>query len=124
MSDQPRRILLAEDDRFLRKAAETTLKQQGYTVMTAADGEEAQRVCQDHRGPIHIALVDVMLPGQGGRAVAEWITQQRPEIRIVFMSGYTYDAITHHNMLEPGTTLVQKPFTTDTLIRTIREALS
>ena len=117
-------ILVVEDEAALRALNERMLLRHGYTVLLAANGEEAQRVCQDHQGPIHIALVDVMLPGQGGRAVAEWITQQRPETRIVFMSGYTYDAITHRNMLEPGTTLMQKPFSTDTLIRTIREALA
>jgi len=117
-------ILVVEDEAALRTLNERMLQRHGYTVLLAANGEEAQRICQDHRGPIHIALVDVMLPGKGGRAVAEWITQQRPETRIVYMSGYTYDAITHHDMLEPGMTLVQKPFTADTLIRTIREALS
>jgi two-component system, cell cycle sensor histidine kinase and response regulator CckA len=80
-------VLVVEDVAPLRALNERMLQRYGYTVLLAANGEEAQRVCQDHRGPIHIALVDVMLPGEGNRAVAEWITQQRPDIRIVYMSG-------------------------------------
>jgi CheY-like chemotaxis protein len=117
-------VLVVEDEAVLRALSERILLRHGYTVLLAADGEEAERICQDHRGPIHVALMDVMLPGRGGRAVAEGITQQRPETRIVYMSGYTYDAIAHHGVLDSGTTLVQKPFTPDTLVRTIRDALS
>jgi DNA-binding response OmpR family regulator len=93
-------------------------------VLLAADGEEAQRICASHHGCIHIALTDVVLPGSSGRVAAEWITQHRPETRIIYMSGYSDNAISHHGLLDPGTTLVQKPFTPETLARTIREVLS
>ena len=117
-------VLVVEDEAPLRALTERILRRYGYTVLLAANGEEAQRICKDHRGPIHLALMDVVLPGRGGRVVAEWITQQRPETRIVYMSGYTDGAITHHGMLDPGTTLVEKPFSPDALIRKIREVLS
>ncbi|MQA29593.1 MAG: response regulator [Luteitalea sp.] len=117
-------ILVVDDEPSLRALTKRILQRYGYTVLLAANGEEAQRISRSHRGPIGVALMDVVLPGCGGRAVAEWITSQRPETRIVYMSGYTYDAITPNGMLDPGTTLVQKPFTPETLIGRIREALS
>jgi FixJ family two-component response regulator len=64
------------------------------------------------------------MPGKSGRAVGDWIEQCRPETKIIYLSGYTDNAIAHHGVLDPGTTFLQKPFTSDVLIRTIREALS
>ena len=117
-------VLVVEDEASIRALSERILRRHGYTVLLAANGDEAQRVCQDHQGPIHIALMDVILPGRSGRVVAEWITQQRPETRIVYMSGYSDNAITRHGMLDPGTTLVEKPFSPETLVRKIREVLA
>ena len=117
-------VLVVEDEAALRALSERILHRYGYTVLLAADGEEAQRICASHQGCIHIALTDVALPGSSGRMVAEWITQHRPETRIIYMSGYSDNAISHQGLLDPGTTLVQKPFTPETLARTIREALS
>ena len=96
----------------------------GYTVLVAADVAEAQRVSADHAGPIHLALMDVVMPGGSGRTIGDWITQRRPETRLLYMSGYTDDAIVHHGVLEPGTHFVQKPFMPDELARKVREVLS
>jgi CheY-like chemotaxis protein len=117
-------ILVVEDEASLRALDSRILQRYGYTVLLAANGEEAQHICRTHPGPIDVALVDVVLPGSGGGIVAEWIVQQRPETRIVYMSGYTDNVITHHGILNPGTTLVAKPFSPDTLAGRIREALS
>jgi CheY-like chemotaxis protein len=117
-------VLVVEDEAALRTLTARILQRYGYTVLLAANGEEAQRVCSDHPGPIHVGLMDVILPGSNGRAVADWIKQQRPDTRIIYMSGYTYDAITRQDMLEPGTSFVHKPFKPEALIRKIREALS
>jgi CheY-like chemotaxis protein len=81
--------LVVEDEAALRALNQRILQRSGYTVLLAADGEEARRICQEHRGRIHVALVEVVLPGSGGRIVADRIVQQRPETRIVHTPGYS-----------------------------------
>ena len=117
-------ILVVEDEASIRALAERVLRRHGYTVLLAASGEEAQRVCAGHRGPIHVVVTDVVMPGMSGRAVGEWIGQQRPEAKIIYMSGYTDNAIAHHGVLEAGTNFLQKPFSPDALASKIREVLS
>lgn len=117
-------VLVVEDEAALRALTERVLRRYGYSVLLAANGEEAQRVCMEHQGPIQIALMDVVMPGKSGRVVGEWITQFRPETRIIYVSGYTDDAIAHHGVLRPGITFLQKPFSPDALVSKIRETLS
>jgi two-component system, cell cycle sensor histidine kinase and response regulator CckA len=117
-------VLVVEDEAPLRALTERMLQRYGYTVLLAANGEDAERICTEHQGPIHVVLMDVVMPGKSGRAVGDWIEQCRPETKIIYLSGYTDNAIAHHGVLDPGTTFLQKPFTSDVLIRTIREALS
>jgi hypothetical protein len=117
-------VLVVEDEAPLRALTERILRRYGYTVLLAANGEEAQRACTEHQGPIHAVLMDVVMPGKSGRAVGDWIEQCRPETKVIYLSGYTDNAIAHHGVLDPGTAFLQKPFTSDVLIRTIREALS
>jgi DNA-binding NtrC family response regulator len=116
--------LVVEDEAPLRALSERILRRYGYTVLLAANGEEAQRVCTEHQGPIHVVLMDVVMPGKSGRAVGDWIAQRRPETKIIYLSGYTDNAIAHHGVLDPGTTFLQKPFTSDVLLNTIRGVLS
>jgi hypothetical protein len=117
-------VLVVEDEASLRALTERILQRYGYTVLLAANGEEAQRVCTEHQGPIHVVLMDVVMPGKSGREVGEWIGQCRPETKIIYLSGYTDNAIVHHGVLDPGTTFLQKPFTSDVLLNTIRGVLS
>ena len=95
----------------------------GYTVLSAANGADALRLVDDHAAPIQVVLMDVVMPGQSGRAVGEQIVARRPSTKIVFVSGYTNNVITHHDVLAPGVTFLQKPFTSDVLLRTIRDVL-
>ncbi len=117
-------ILVVEDAEPLRALTERILRRNGYAVLSAANGEEAQRVCTEHQGPIHVALMDVVMPGMSGRAVSEWIGRFRPATKVVFVSGYTDNAITHHGILEPGLTFLPKPFTPDALLKVIRDVLA
>lgn len=96
----------------------------GYTVLEARDGEEALRLSAQHEGPIHLLVTDVVMPGgMSGRLLAERLTATRPEMRVLYMSGYTDAAIIRHGLLEPGRAFLQKPFTPDTLALKVREAL-
>jgi two-component system cell cycle sensor histidine kinase/response regulator CckA len=117
-------VLVVEDEAPLRALTDRILRRYGYTVLLAANGDEAQRICAEYQGPIHVALMDVVMPGKSGRAVGEWITQQRPETRVIYLSGYTDNAIARHGVLDSGTRFLQKPFTSDVLLKAIREALS
>jgi FixJ family two-component response regulator len=91
--------------------------------MTAEESREALPLARAHPGPIHILVTDVVMPGMGGREVAEALTLERPEIRVLYISGYTDEAIGRHNVLEPGVFFLQKPFSTDALLRKVREVL-
>ena len=117
-------ILLVEDDALVRGIARTILCQAGYTVLDAADGESALRICRRHEGTIHLALTDVVMPGMSGRVVADRLKGLRPGLSVLFMSGYTQEAIVHHGVLNEGVNFLEKPFTPDALTRRVREVLS
>jgi signal transduction histidine kinase len=116
-------ILLVEDERALRDLTSRILEPKGYTVLTAVDGESAQAIVMSHPGPIHLVLTDVVLPGMSGSEVAAWIVRQRPGIQVLYMSGYTDDAIVHHGVLEAGMHFIEKPFTGLGLARKVRQLL-
>jgi hypothetical protein len=116
-------ILLVEDERALRDLTSRILEPKGYTVLTAVDGEAAQAIVMSHPGPIHLVLTDVVLPGMSGSEVAAWIVRQRPGIQVLYMSGYTDDAIVHHGVLEAGMHFIEKPFTGLGLARKVRQLL-
>ena len=116
-------ILVVEDEPAVRDLAKQVLAKAGYTVMTAANGDEALQLCERQAGKIHLALTDVVMPGMGGRVFAEQLARLRPDIKILYMSGYTDDAIDHHGTLEPGTHLITKPFSLTDLRRKVRELL-
>jgi two-component system, cell cycle sensor histidine kinase and response regulator CckA len=117
-------VLIVEDDSRLQALDVRILRRYGYNVLVASDGIEAQRVCKEHRGAINLVLMDVVMPGPSGRLTADWILQQRPETKIIYMSGYTDDAIAHHGVLDAGMNFLQKPFTPEILARKVRDALS
>jgi len=115
--------LLAEDDANLRALTRDILASEGYTVLESADVEDALRMAERQDGTIHLLLTDVVMPHMSGRALAEAVKRFRPDIRVLYMSGYTDDAIVHHGVLDPGTALLQKPFTPAALARKVREVL-
>jgi PAS domain S-box-containing protein len=116
-------ILLVEDEVTLRRLTRHYLEYQGYTVLEAADGASAIHLSTTHQGPIHLLLTDVIMPGMNGRELAQRITSLRPEIRVLYMSGYTENAIGHNGTLDAGITLLQKPFTLPALKTKVRETL-
>jgi signal transduction histidine kinase/ActR/RegA family two-component response regulator len=116
-------ILLVEDDEAVRAATVAVLGMLGYRVLAAGRGEEATRLCRDHAGPIHLLISDVVMPGRGGRQVAEEIRALRPGIPVLFLSGYTADAIVRHGILHEQVAFLQKPFTSSSLAHRVREVL-
>ena len=116
-------ILAVEDEESLLHLVAEILRGAGYSVLTAPGPKEALRALLEHREPVHLLLTDVVMPGMSGRALADQISSERPGIRVLYMSGYTDNAIVHHGVLDPGVTYIQKPFTPDTLIKTVREVL-
>jgi CheY-like chemotaxis protein len=116
-------IVVVEDEEALRNVATRALTAAGYTVLAAADGEEALRAVARHAGAIHLLVSDVIMPGMGGATLAQELTARRPELRVLYMSGYTDDAIVRHGVLEAGTHFLAKPFTAPDLTRKVREVL-
>jgi len=116
-------ILLIEDEETLRKLARQTLTLYGYKVLEASNGEAAVSLCEEHTEPIDLVLTDVIMPGLSGREVAHQLLELRPEVRVLFMSGYTDDAIVHQGVLDEAANFIQKPFAPDALARKVREVL-
>jgi PAS domain S-box-containing protein len=116
-------ILLVEDDASLRKLALTILKGIGYTVLDAGTGADALEITRKHTGPIDLVLTDVVMPEMSGSALVSALRAARPGVPVLYMSGYTDDAIFRHNVLEPGVAFLQKPFTPASLTRKVREVL-
>jgi CheY-like chemotaxis protein len=117
-------ILLVEDEPAVRMLAARILRNQGYTVLEAVNGVDAMSVAQSHAGtPIHLLLTDMIMPKMGGYALAEQLRKRIPDLRVLFMSGYTDKGIVQNGLLEPGVTFIQKPFRPATLARYVRALL-
>src|ERR1700676_4869618 len=116
-------ILLVEDAEALRKLAQMFLRDNGYRVLTAAEGSEAQQVAAQNPGPIHLLLTDVVMPGINGRVLAERLAPRHPAMKVLYMSGYTDSFIAGHGVLEAGIHLLHKPFTEQALLSKVRELL-
>jgi CheY-like chemotaxis protein len=116
-------ILLVEDEAPLRKVVHQILTRQGYLVLASSGGEEALRLARSHPGAIDLIATDVIMPGLGGRELVERLLALHPEASVLFMSGYTDDAVVHHGILERGTAFLQKPFSAAVLARKVREVL-
>ncbi len=116
-------ILIAEDEPAMRTLVRNILQAYGYTVLEANDGEEALAISREHRGALELLLTDVIMPGMGGKALAQEIIRERPETAVVYMSGYTGHTYKEQWPLEPGSFLLMKPFTRQDLSRTIGLAL-
>ena len=116
-------VLIIEDDDSLRKFAGTVLKQMGYNVLEAENGEDALTISKKHDGSIHLLITDVVMPKMSGRETAERMQPLYPQMKVIYMSGYTDNAIVHHGVLAPGLNFLEKPFTPDGLARKVRKAL-
>ena len=116
-------ILLLEDEASLRELIQEWLAEMGYKVLEAKGGAEALEISKSHTGPIHLLLTDVVMPGMSGRELAERLAPARHEMKVLFISGYTNNAIVHHGVLKAGVAFLQKPFTRDVLAQKIRETL-
>ena len=115
---------IIEYEEMVRDIASQALEENGYRVLAATDAVHAQSLCQEHEGRIHLMLTDVVMPQMSGRTLAERVATIRPEMRILYMSGYTDDHIVHHGVLEEGMNFIEKPFTADRLARKVREVLN
>jgi len=116
-------VLVVEDQAAVRDITRRMLERHGYTVLEAPDGETALRIAAKHHGPLDLLLTDVVMPGLGGRQLAMQLVARRPTLRVLYMSGYTDDAIVHHGILQPGIAYLQKPFTPDILAGKVRAVL-
>jgi two-component system cell cycle sensor histidine kinase/response regulator CckA len=116
-------ILLVEDAADLRSLTRHFLELSGYSVLEAGNSSKAVRTADLHPGTIHLLITDVVLPGQSGPTLALSLTSKRPEMRVLYISGYTENAIVHHGLLDPGIRFLQKPYSRDALIRKVREVL-
>ena len=116
-------ILVVEDEEVVRKLTVRILQEQGYRVLEGGQGIDAFPIADEHEGQIHLLLTDVVMPKMSGKELAGRIAPLRPGIKVLYMSGYTDNAIAHHGILDKGINFIQKPFTVDGLARKVREVL-
>ena len=116
-------VLLVEDEESVRQLVRDTLEAKGYKVVEAGDGEAGLAAAAKHEGKIDLVITDVVMPGLGGRELVERLAKTRPETKVLYLSGYTEDAIISEGTIESGTAFLQKPFTLQNLSRKVREVL-
>jgi two-component system cell cycle sensor histidine kinase/response regulator CckA len=116
-------ILLAEDEEIVRNLAHHSLNLYGYVVLDAASAGEAMLIAEQHDGPIHLLLTDVVMPRVNGKELAELMASLRPDMRVLYMSGYTNQSIVHHGVLDEGIAFIAKPFTPNALVLKVAEVL-
>jgi CheY-like chemotaxis protein len=119
----PTTILLVDDEDSLREVAKRILRSRGYNVLEAKDGNTCLKIAQEYPGPIHLLVTDLFMPGMSGREVADHLVTLRERTRVLYMSGYTNEAILSHCGLYPGNVFVHKPFSPETFLRKVGESL-
>jgi PAS domain S-box-containing protein len=116
-------VMLVEDDESVRNLVRTMLETKGYSVLAAAGAEEAEHMCAEVSGGVDLLLTDVVMPEVNGRVLAERLSALSPSMRILFMSGYSDEAVYRHGEISPNASFIEKPFTDRTLARKVREVL-
>ncbi len=116
-------VLLVEDNEQVRRLGMAVLRQKGYEVLVAESGEQAMRILERHGGPVHLLLTDVVMPDMNGKELFERLSASHPDIRVLYMSGYTGDVIARHGVLDPGVQFIQKPFSVNALAAKVWEVL-
>jgi two-component system cell cycle sensor histidine kinase/response regulator CckA len=107
---RPPTILLVDDEDPLREVAKKILRSRGYTVLEAKDGNTCLKIAQEYPCPIHLLVTDMFMPQMNGREVAERLAAQRPDLKVLYMSGYTDDALLRRGLMPPGVSFIQRPF--------------
>ena len=129
MKDEPQvaglesTLLLVEDEAGIRELTSELLAAWGYEVLVARNGVEALEISNRHRGIIHLMVTDVVMPHMNGRDLVRRVRQMRPEMKVIYMSGYTDNLVLQGGMVEEGSDFIQKPFSSDTLAKRVRAAL-
>jgi two-component system, cell cycle sensor histidine kinase and response regulator CckA len=116
-------VLLVDDEWLVLGAMREILRAQGYTVLEANRGEDALRICEEHEGPIDLLLTDVVMPEMNGRELASRVSEARPGIKVIYMSGYTEDTLIQHGVRTNEIAFVRKPFSILALEAKLREVL-
>jgi CheY-like chemotaxis protein len=116
-------LLIVEDEDAVRSLARQVLEMHGYAILDARHSADAVRICEEYPGPIHLLVTDVVMPHMSGRELIDRVVPCRPDMRVLYLSGYTDDAVVRHGVLEAGTSFLQKPFTPHSLACKVREVL-
>lgn len=117
-------VLVVENEQSVREVIADVLAMHGYRVLEAVDGEQALRVSETHAGPIHLLVLDAVMPGVCGEPLVHALTARRPEVRALYVSGYTDEVLRQHGVVADGRSFLQKPFTVEGLARKVREVLA
>jgi two-component system cell cycle sensor histidine kinase/response regulator CckA len=116
-------LLVVEDDNSVRALTRTVLRSDSYNVIEAADADDALHWVSEHPQPIQLLVTDLVMPGMSGRELAERLKELRPGLKVLYVSGYTDDAVVRHGLLEAEAAFLQKPFTPNALACKVREVL-
>jgi len=116
-------VLVVEDEGIFRDLIVRILKRDGYRMLEAANGGEALMICEEHKEQIDLMLTDVIMPQMNGRKLVERTLPLHPEMKVLYMSGYTDDVIADHGVLEEGVEFIEKPFSANVLLNKVREVL-
>ena len=119
----PGTILVIDDEPYILRSLSYLLQREGYTVLVAGNAEEAYRL-SEQTPSIDVLLTDVVMPGTSGPELTKRLVERRPALKVIYMSGYTEDAIIHHGVLNPGISFLHKPFTAESLGQKMHEVLA